>query len=106
MATDEILAHRADVALNDKYFFGNLQKKVLRLASVPKNGLASRELRIPVGMAIDKGQPVFLAWLQAVAADIRPEIKAEMAKTVQTDIQAGCPVRELDSALLLVRDRH
>jgi polar amino acid transport system substrate-binding protein len=86
LATDEILAHRADVAPIDKYFFGRLQKEVPGLASVPKNWLASQELPIPIGMAIGKGQPEFLAWLQAVAADIRPEVEAEMANTVQAGL--------------------
>jgi len=85
LATGEILAHRADVAPIDKFFFRDLQKKVPGLASVPKDCLASQELPIPIGMAIDKGQPVFLDWLRAVAADIKPGVDAEMAKTVRAD---------------------
>ncbi len=85
LATGEILAHRADVAPIDKFFFRDLQKKVPGLASVPKDCLASQELPIPIGMAIDKGQPTFLDWLRAVAADIKPGVDAEMAKTVRAD---------------------
>ena len=85
LATGEILAHRADVAPIDKFFFPGLQKKVPGLASVPKDCLASQELPIPIGMAIDKGQPAFLDWLRAVATDIRPEVDAEMAKAVGAD---------------------
>jgi hypothetical protein len=56
---------------------------VLRV-SAPKDCLASQELPISIGMAIDKGQPAVLDWLRAVAASIKPEVDAEMAKTVQT----------------------
>ena len=83
LATAEILAHRADVAPIDKYFFRDLQRKVPGLTSVPKDCLASQELPIPIGMAIDKRQSLFLEWLRAVATSIKPEVDAEMTKTVQ-----------------------
>ena len=82
LATGEVLAHRADVAPIDKFFFPGLQKKVPGLASVPKDCLTSQELPIPIGMAIDKGQPAFLEWLRAVATDIKPKVDAEMAKAI------------------------
>ena len=84
LATGEILARRADVAPIDKFFFRDLQRKAPGLVSAPKDCLASQELPIRIGMAIDKGQPAFLDWLRAVAASIKPEVDAEMAKTVQT----------------------
>ena len=83
LATGEILAHRADVAPIDKFFFSDLRKKVPGLASVPKDCLASQELPIPIGMAIDKDQPAFLPWLRAVAADIKPAVDADMADAVR-----------------------
>ena len=83
LATGEILAHRADVAPIDKFFFPGLQKKVPGLASVPKDCLASQELPITIGMAIAKGQPAFVDWLRAVAAAAKPEVDAEMAKTIE-----------------------
>lgn len=83
LATDEVLAHRADVAPIDKFFFNDLQKKVPGLASVPKDCLASQELSIPIGMAIDKSQPAFLDWLRAVATIMKPELDAETAKVTQ-----------------------
>lgn len=83
LATGEILAHRADVAPIDKFFFRGLQRKGLGLMSVPKDCLASQELPITIGMAIDKGQPAFLDWLRAVAASIKPEVDIEMAETVR-----------------------
>ena len=83
LATGEILAHRADVVPIDKFFFRTLQRKVPGLASMPKDCLASQELPVSIAMAIDKGQPAFLDWLRAVAASIKPEVDAEMARTVQ-----------------------
>jgi polar amino acid transport system substrate-binding protein len=77
VAIDEITSHRADVANIDKFFFSGLAKKVPGLISVPKEYLTSRELSIPVGMAINKNQPAFLAWLRAVAEAIRPQVTAE-----------------------------
>jgi polar amino acid transport system substrate-binding protein len=77
VAIDEITSHRADVANIDKFFFSGLAKKVPGLISVPKEYLTSRELPIPVGMAINKNQPEFLAWLRAVAEAIRPQLTAE-----------------------------
>jgi polar amino acid transport system substrate-binding protein len=77
VAIEEITSHRADVANIDKFFFSGLAKKVPGLISVPKDYLTSRELSIPVGMAIDKNQPEFLAWLRAVAEAIRPQLAAE-----------------------------
>ncbi len=82
---DEILSHRDDVATIDKFFFAGLEKRVPGLASVPQGDacLKSEELPIPIGMAIAKGQPVFLAWLRSVAATIRPQTDAE-EMTVET----------------------
>lgn len=77
VAVDEITSHRADVTNIDKFFFAGLAKKVPGLISVPKESLNSRELSIPVGMAINKNQPEFLAWLRAVAEAIRPQLAAE-----------------------------
>ena len=79
---DEVLSGRADVTTTDKFFFVGLAKKTPGLVSVPKGAacLASRELPIPIGMAIAKNQPVFLAWLRAVAVAIRPRVEAEQAK--------------------------
>lgn len=82
LATAEVLAHRADVAPIDKFFFPDLRRKVPQLVSVPRDCLASQELPIPIGMAIDRGQPAFLAWLRAVAASIKPDVDAAMRKVL------------------------
>ena len=75
----EILSRRADVTSIDKFFFAGFAKEHPGLVTVPKGDacLASQELSIPVGMAIDKDQPVFLAWLRAVAEAIMPQTHAE-----------------------------
>lgn len=83
VAVDEITSHHADVAPIDKFFFADLARKVPGLASVPKECLTSQELPIPIGMAVDRGQPVFLAWLRAVAEAAKPEVDAEMAAIVE-----------------------
>ena len=83
VAVDEITSHRADVAPIDEFFFADLAGRVPGLASVPKECLTSDELPIPIGMAVAKGQPQFLAWLRAVAEEDKPEVDAEMAAVVQ-----------------------
>lgn len=78
----EILSRRADVTSIDKYFFAGVAKAVPGLVTVPKGDacLASQELPIPVGLAIVKSQPEFLAWLRAVAQEIKPQVEAAEAK--------------------------
>lgn len=74
----QILSHQADVTTIDKFFFDGVAKKVPGLVTVPRGAacLASQELPIPVGLGIDKRQPEFLAWLRAVAAEIKPQVVA------------------------------
>jgi polar amino acid transport system substrate-binding protein len=38
----------------------------------------------PVGMAIDKGDPAFLAWLRAVAAEMKDAIDAEELRIMKS----------------------
>lgn len=84
---EEILSRRADVATIDKFFFAALAKKTPRLVSIPKGDacLNSQELSIPIGMAIDKNQPAFLAWLRAVADEIKPQVEAEQVRVEKAD---------------------
>ena len=78
----QILSHQADVTTIDKFFFGGIAKKVPGLITVPQVTacLASKELSIPVGLGIDKRQPEFLAWLRAVADEIKPQVVAAEAR--------------------------
>ena len=73
---DEIVSGRADITTIDKFFFSGLANKTPGLASVPRDHLSSQELPIPIAMAIDKNQPEFLAWLRAVATEIKPQVEA------------------------------
>jgi len=77
---DEVLSRRADVTTIDKFFFAGLAKKTPGLITLPKDYMTSRELPIPIGMAVSKGHPVFLAWLRAVAGAIKPQVEAEEAR--------------------------
>lgn len=85
LAVDEVVSRRADVAPIDQFFFAGLAKKVPGLVSVPGGAacLASQELPIPIAMAIDKGQPAFLAWLRAVAGAVKPQADAEQSRVVR-----------------------
>ena len=82
---DEVLSRRADVTTIDKYFFAGLADTTPGLTTVPRGAacLASRELPIPIGMAVGKHQPAFLAWLRGVAREIKPRADAEHARVTR-----------------------
>ena len=82
---DEILSRRADVAPIDKVAFADLTKKVPGLVSIPKGDacLTSQEMATPIGMAIDKNQPEFLAWLRAVAQADKAAIQVEELRVMK-----------------------
>ena len=84
LATSEIVSGEADVAPIDQFFFAGLSRKVPGLETIPKGAacLSSTELSIPIGMAISKGQPVFLDWLRAEAREIKPQLEAEQTRVV------------------------
>jgi polar amino acid transport system substrate-binding protein len=56
------------------------------LAALPKekNCQDSTEKASPVGLAVDKNQPVYLEWLRAVAKSIAPQLEADEQKVVAT----------------------
>ena len=84
LATSEVISGKADVAPVDQFFFAGLSKKVSGLETIPKGAacLSSTELSIPIGMAISKGQPVFLDWLRAEAREAQPQLEAEQTRIV------------------------
>ncbi len=84
LATNEIVSGKADVAPVDQFFFAGLVKKLPGLVTIPRDAacLNSTELPLPIGMAISKGQPVFLAWLQAEAKAVETQVEAEQARVV------------------------
>ncbi|HET6608192.1 MAG TPA: transporter substrate-binding domain-containing protein [Rhodopila sp.] len=77
---EDIMARRADAAPINRIPYVPMARKVKGLAVLPSanNCQNSEEKAQPVGVAIDKKQPVFLAWLRAVEKTIHPELeKAE-----------------------------
>lgn len=84
LATSEVVSGKVDVAPIDQFFFAGLAKKLPGLATIPKDAacLSSAELPLPIGMAISKGQPVFLAWLRAEAKAVGTQVEAEQARVV------------------------
>jgi polar amino acid transport system substrate-binding protein len=81
---EDIMARRADAAPINRIPFVPMSKKVKGLAVLPKanNCQDSTEKAQPVGMAIDKNQPVFLEWLRAVAKSIHPQLEAAEQQVV------------------------
>ena len=83
---EDIMAHRADAAPINRIPYVPMSHKVKGLAVLPRanNCQDSTEKAQPVGVAIDKNQPVFLAWLRAVAEKIHPELAASEQKVIET----------------------
>jgi len=75
---EDIMARRADAAPINRIPYVPMSRKVKGLAVLPSanNCQDSTEKAQPVGMAIDKNQAVFLAWLRAVEKSIHPAVEA------------------------------
>lgn len=79
---EDIMARRADAAPINRIPYVPMSRKVKGLAVLPSesNCQGSTEKAQPVGVAIDKNQPEFLAWARAVEKDIHPQlVKSEQA---------------------------
>jgi polar amino acid transport system substrate-binding protein len=76
---EEIISKRADIAPIDNVAWPNLQASVKGLTVFPQGDscLKSHEMEATTAMAIDKGDPVFLAWLTAVKNEVKPKLEAE-----------------------------
>ena len=74
-----VLIGNADVANIDKFFFAGLAEKNPGLVSIPWDFMSSMEFPLPIGMAIKKGQPVFLEWLRAVNEEVKWKVRMEEA---------------------------
>jgi polar amino acid transport system substrate-binding protein len=83
---EDIMARRADAAPINRIPYVPMSHKVKGLASLPtaNNCQDSTEKAQPVGMAIDKNQPIFLAWLQAVATSIHPRLEKAEQDVIET----------------------
>jgi polar amino acid transport system substrate-binding protein len=83
---EDVMAHRADAAPINRIPYVAMAHKVKGLAALPRenNCQDSTEKAQPVGIALDKNQPVFLAWLRAVAKTIQPQLAADEQRVAQT----------------------
>jgi polar amino acid transport system substrate-binding protein len=83
---EEVLANRADAVPINRVPWVAMGRKLKQLAVLPKdnNCQNSTEKAAPVGMAIDKNQPAFLAWARAVEKEIEGQLKADEARVVDT----------------------
>jgi polar amino acid transport system substrate-binding protein len=83
---EEIMSKRADVAPIDNVAWPNLQASVKGLVVFPMGDscLKSPEMEAKTAMAIDKGDPVFLAWLTAVKTEMQPKLDAEELRVLKS----------------------
>ena len=83
---EDVMAHRADAAPINRIPYVAMARKVKGLAALPRenNCQDSTEKAQPVGIALDKNQPVFLAWLQAVEKTIQPQLAADEQRVAST----------------------
>ena len=83
---EDIMAKRADAAPINRVPYVPMSHKVRGLAVLPaaNNCQGSTEKAQPVGMAIDKNQPVFLTWLRAVETSVHPKLEAAEQNVVET----------------------
>jgi polar amino acid transport system substrate-binding protein len=83
---EDIMAKRADAAPINRIPYVPMCHKVKGLAVLPaeNNCQGSTEKAQPVGVAIDKKQPEFLAWLRAVEKSIHPQLVEAEQKVIET----------------------
>ena len=81
---EEIMAKRADAAPINRIPWVPMARKVKGLAALPKenNCQGSQEKASPVGLAVDKGQAVYLDWLRAVAKTLEPRLREDEQRVV------------------------
>ena len=81
---DEILARRADAGPVNRVQWLALSKRVKNLIALPKenNCQDSQEKAQPVGLAIHKGQTVFLEWARAVAERMDAKLKTDEMRII------------------------
>ncbi len=82
---EEILSGRADVGPIDNVVWPRLNASQPGLVVFPAGDdcLRSTENALPIGFALDKGDPVFQQWLTDVAASIKDKYEAEEIRVMQ-----------------------
>lgn len=83
---EDVMAKRADAAPINRVPWVAMNNKVKGLAVLPRenNCQNSTEKAQPVGLAIDKGQQVFLDWLRAVEKSVHAKLEADEQKVIET----------------------
>jgi polar amino acid transport system substrate-binding protein len=83
---EEVMAKRADAVPINRVPWVAMGRKLTALAVLPKenNCQNSTEKAAPVGMAVDRNQPAFLAWARAVEKELEAKLKADEARVVDT----------------------
>ena len=83
---EEVMAKRADAVPINRVPWVAMGRKLTALSALPKenNCQNSTEKAAPVGMAIDRNQPAFLAWARAVEKELEGKLKADEARIVDT----------------------
>jgi polar amino acid transport system substrate-binding protein len=83
---EEIISKRADIAPIDNVAWPSLDAAVKGLIIFPQGDacLKSHEMEAQTAMAIDKGDPVFLAWLTAVKDEVQPKLDAEEMRILKS----------------------
>jgi polar amino acid transport system substrate-binding protein len=82
---EEILSGRADIATVDNVAWPQLSKQVPGLISFPSGDdcLKSQEMSTGVGLAVDKADTAFHAWLQAVYEEVKDKVEAEEVRLLK-----------------------
>lgn len=82
---EEIMAKRADAAPINRVPWVGLNHKVRGLVVFPAeaNCQQSTEKASPVGLAVDKNQPEYLAWLRQVAVAMKPQLLADETRIIE-----------------------
>jgi polar amino acid transport system substrate-binding protein len=82
---EEIMAKRADITPINRIPWVALNKKVKGLKALPEgnNCQDSKEMGTDIGSAIDKNQPEFLTWLNAVRDRMQKQLTAEEAQMIE-----------------------
>ena len=83
---EDVMAHRADAAPINRIPYVAMSHKVKGLAALPlaNNCQDSTEKAQPVGLALDKNQPLFLDWLRAVEKTMHPKLEADEQRVAIT----------------------
>jgi len=83
---EEVMAKRADAVPINRVPWVAMGRKLTTLSVLPKenNCQNSAEKAAPVGMAVDKNQPAFLAWARDVEKEIEGKLKADETRIIET----------------------